>query len=270
MKNRHLFFFILFSISIQPFGQIGIGTDKVHNKALLQVVSDEDKKGVIITQSNDITEFPLYNPNAPDGFDDDESLTGAIQYSKATKSYYRYDGTTWNDFYNPEDISYSRYVGKQGDQETITCAIFICGGNHTIKFRGDDGSIINDVNILANSDKSEFTILEDGTYTINVKVMGYITSVVSGIKTYVALQVNTGSGWKDLSKQYYITSSWLGIGAGRAGVSIKTLQRFENNTQLRVRFGIDYSAAVGYKTEWFESDGDRIHSEIIFEKLNNY
>ena len=261
---------MLLCFSINASGQVGIGTDKVHENAILQIVTDGYKKGVILTQSDDTTRFPHYNASVPDNYNDDTSLIGAIQYSKETKSYYRYDGTTWSYFYQPEDITYSRFVGREGDGNSITCALLVCGGNHTIKFRGDDGATSNDANISTNANQDEFTVTEGGTYSINVKVMGEITSVAEGIQTWAALQVYSGSNWVNLSKQYYKTTTWAGIGGGEAAVSIKTLQRLDPNTKLRVRFGIDYNVVLGYGTKWTEDDSDRIHSEIIFEKLNNY
>lgn len=109
MKTKKHFYAIIIFLLLEASAsaQVLISTNggSPHTNALVDIKNP--LKGVIFTQANTISTFPLFNAATDDLFDDSFLLEGALLYNKEDRQYYKYDGTVWlpalqlGGFHNP-------------------------------------------------------------------------------------------------------------------------------------------------------------------------
>jgi hypothetical protein len=270
------------------YSQVGISTNSNFTpepQSSLHV--DGINKTVILPKADNIMAFPLYNASAPDLFDDDPTLTGAILFNKEDENIWQYDGTKWKisdpivqTLKTPQLAHFTRNgnvrIGNCSPCTTVTIP-FVSNGSF------DFNNISSDVVLNENL----FRIGTTGVYRISFKSPVLIrrslieqTILFTG-DVFVELQVskNNGSTWTVYSSNSYSEVGGIIGGATinnsiRANLSLSTALNLEANDLIRFRAGGERTV---YGVPFLDPSYDYMDldtpvngaiGEVIFEKVN--
>lgn len=267
------------------FSQVGISTNSNFTpepQSSLHV--DGVNKTVILPKANNITAFPLYNASAPDLFDDDPTLTGAIIFNKEDENIWQYDGTKWkisDPIVQTLKTPQLAHFTRNGNVRIGNCSPcnpviipFINNGSF------DFNNISSDVVLTGGN---SFRIGTTGVYRISFKSPVSIPRTLTEQAAYysgdvfVELQVSKDNGitWTVYSSNSYSEVGGLIGGATinnsiRANLSLSTALNLEANDLIRFRAG--GARTVGFLSPYnymdLDTPADGAIGEVIFEKVN--
>ncbi len=254
-------------------GQVGISSTNtkkiIHKNAILQTFDTD--KGLILPKVDSNSYLPYYNPSASDLYDDDSSMKGMIMYNKKDKSIYLYKGTIWENL-KTTPISHldqlSRFVGKDGDTETIVC-VLACGGPKSEKYAGTKNTL-NNAHIQHNSNYKEFNVTESGLYEISARGVANSGSALSTFEAFLTLQEKKKGDRKfvEIAKSKFKAEDFLGIGGtSNLGTTVNATLYLNPEDKIRIQFGVSGIGVGGGATSVSNEHNRRIR-EITFRKLD--
>ena len=273
---------------IYNYSQIGISTN-TEFEPLPQTSLHVDgiNKTVILPKANDITAFPHYNPSAPDLFNDDPSLAGAIIFNKEDENIWQYDGTKWKvsdpiiqTLKTPQLAHFTR-------GENVRLANCSPCTTITIPFVSNGTFDFNNINSHVTLTSNQFRINTSGVYRISFKSPVLIRrstleqTVLFTADIFVELEVskNNGTTWTVYSSNTYSEVGGIIGGATinnsiRANLSLSTALNLNTNDLVRFRTGGERSVigipVVDPSFNYIDLDTPVTGAigEVIIEKIN--
>lgn len=278
MKRIILPFFLIAS-GMTITAQVGVAVDNAdvepHEHAILHVKSTTDlpNKGVLFPKVKNKTKMPYYDSSEPDHYGDDSTLEGSFVYSSDDGTFYMYDGEKWTSAgaeVNNNTEGISRFVGKDNDDKvSVACVLGICGDGDKVRFRGDDGEIMNELEISPTSaNQNEFVITKAGTYAITAKVTGVNVNIGGSLLGNAIIQVkrNGASDFEEVARSTYAAVTWAGSGGSdKLGAVARTILYLEENDEVRVWFGRSGNCFAG-GIDCTNDYTDRRYNVLTFEK----
>lgn len=191
--NKLYFVACLFLAYASVNGQVLISTDTnrttPHPNVSLEL--DGNSQGLILPRVSKKSNLPKFDSSQPDLYADDAELEGMIMYINETGNINSYKGDNWlvDDYKIITSKRQSRFIGQINDNQSVTCAVLICGRSVNLSFSypvdnvesyNPLGIVVEDIRInsLNTDKKSKFIIKEAGVYEISVNLPTYLASVI--------------------------------------------------------------------------------------------
>ncbi|MEF9478701.1 hypothetical protein OWR28_14240 [Chryseobacterium sp. 1B4] len=235
-----------------------------HVNALLDI--KDPAKGLILTKTNSIGNFPLYNASAEDHFDDLPALEGALLYNKEDKQYYKYDGTVWipalqlGGFYNPFETRTKASAAQNWTCVSVlginTCALsqlFGSNNRQTIPVSNATSRpqlLVNNLNAQVGTDY--IVIPAAGLYHIS-GVVGFNGTSLLGLGQDVSYWVNldvsydSGATWFTLAFKETSLSGGIFLDLGQSGnksASVSSTITLPANSRIRLAAAVSTSSLI--------------------------
>lgn len=266
MKTQILTFLFSVLLGISASSQVLISKTggSPHVNALLDI--KDPVKGLILTKTNGIATFPLYNTSTEDLFDDLPSLEGALLYNKEDKQYYKYDGTVWipalqlGGFYNPFETRTKASGAQNWTCVSIlginTCALsqlFGSNNRQTIPVSNATSRpqlLVNNLNALVGTDY--IVIPAAGLYHVS-GVVGFAGTSLLGFGQDVSYWVNldvsydNGASWSTLAFKETNQSGGIFLDLGQSGnksASVSSTITLPANSRIRLAAAVSTSSLI--------------------------
>ncbi|MDR6465337.1 hypothetical protein [Chryseobacterium sediminis] len=257
-------FSVLLGVSVSSQVLISQTAGSPHINALLDI--KDPAKGLILTKTNSIGSFPLYNAAVEDHFDDLPSLEGALLYNKEDKQYYKYDGTVWipalqlGGFYNPFETRTKANGAQNWTCVSIlgvnTCALsqlFGSNNRQTIPVSNQTNRsqlLVNNLNAQVGTDY--IVIPAAGLYHVS-GVVGFAGTSLLGLGQDVSYWVNldvsydNGTTWSTLAFKETSQSGGIFLDLGQFGnksASVSSTITLPSNSRIRLAASVSTNSLI--------------------------
>jgi hypothetical protein len=266
MKTQIFTFVFSVLLGVSTYSQVLISKTggSPHPNALLDI--KDSSKGLILTKTNNIGNFPLYNASAEDHFDDLLALEGTLLYNKEDKQYYKYDGTVWiptlqlGGFYNPFETRTKASAAQSWTCVSVlginTCALsqlFGSNNRQTIPVSNTTSRpqlLVNNLNAQVGTDY--IIIPAAGLYHVS-GVVGFAGTSLLGLGQDVSYWVNldvsydNGATWSTLAFKETSQSGGIFLDLGQSGnksASVSSTITLPANSRIRLAAAVSTSSLI--------------------------